>query len=274
MNREKNPKPPSVLEELPYWLFFLIAAAVIVLALLALSDTHRPIVFAVSSGIFVTVRVTIIAFALSLFLGTVVALGLVARQRWLREAVTAYVEVMRGIPMLVLLYFIAFAAGPMIVNGYAGLFRPVIDLGLLPEITLRDFGFEWRAITALTLGYSAFIAEVVRGGILSIDKGQSEAGLALGLSRWQALRLIVLPQAFKNMLPPLGNDLVSMLKDSSLVSALGVSDITQIGKTASAASFLFFETYTVVAIYYLMMTIGLSLLVRRLEKRLRKNEAR
>lgn len=267
-----TPKPPSLLSELPYWLFILIAAALVILAIMFASETHRPIVYAVADGVLVTVRVTIIAFALSLALGTLVALGLVSRRRWLREALTAYVEVMRGVPMLVLLYYVAFAAGPAIVGGYGEVFKPLIDMGLLPAITLRDFGFEWRAVTALTLGYSAFIAEVVRGGIESVAKGQSEAAQALGLPRWKTLRFIVLPQAFKNMLPPLGNDLVSMLKDSSLVSALGVGDITQIGKTYSAATFLFFETYTVVAIYYLLMTIGLSLLVRRLEKRLRRNE--
>jgi polar amino acid transport system permease protein len=86
------------------------------------------------------------------------------------------------------------------------------------------------------------------------------------------MRQVILPQAFKTMLPPLGNDLISMLKDSSLVSVLGVGDITQLGKTYSAATFLFFETYTVVAIFYLAMTIGLSVLVRRLEARLRGSE--
>ena len=157
---------------------------------------------------------------------------------------------------------------------YARLFAPLIEAGLAPAINIRDFGFEWRAILALTLGYSAFIAEVVRGGIEAVPAAQTEAAQALGLSRWQALRLIVLPQAFKTMLPPLGNDLVSMLKDSSLVSVLGVGDITQIGKTYSAATFLFFETYTVVAFFYLVMTIGLSVLVRRLERRMRANDAR
>ena len=119
-----------------------------------------------------------------------------------------------------------------------------------------------------------FRSEVVRGGIEAVPATQSEAAAALGLSRWRAMRLVILPQAFRTMLPPLGNDLVSMLKDSSLVSVLGVGDITQIGKTYSAATFLFFETYTVVAFFYLVMTIGLSLLVRRLERRLRASHAR
>jgi polar amino acid transport system permease protein len=247
----------------------------LLVAVAGLADPrYRAIFTAIGQGLWVTLRVTAIAFALSLLLGTLIALGLVSRRAAVREALKAYVEVMRGVPMLVLLYYIAFALGPALVGAYASLLAPVIAAGLLPEITIRDFGFEWRAIFALTLGYSAFIAEVVRGGIEAVPAAQSEAAAALGLSRWQAMRLVVLPQAFRTMLPPLGNDLVSMLKDSSLVSVLGVGDITQIGKTYSAATFLFFETYTVVAFFYLVMTIGLSVLVRRLERRLAVAERR
>jgi polar amino acid transport system permease protein len=257
----------------PWWAVFLAGIAV-VLAVLGLADEHyRAIFTAVGRGLLVTVRVTIIAFAASLVLGTAIAFGLVSRRRWLAEAMKAYVEVMRGVPMLVLLYAIAYAAGPAIIEAYGRIFARVIDGGLLPAVTLRDFGFEWRAILALTLGYSAFIAEVVRGGIEAVPVTQTEAAQALGLRRWQTMRLVVLPQALKTMLPPLGNDLVAMLKDSSLVSVLGVGDISLIGKTYSAATFLFFDTYMVVAFFYLVMTIGLSLLVRRLERRMRSNEA-
>lgn len=232
-------------------------------------ETYRSIFRSVGQGLLVTIRVTIIAFLLSLVTGTLLALALVSRSTVVNQAARAYVEVMRGVPMLVLLYYIAFAVGPALVAGYASLFGPLVEAGLMPAISVRDFGFEWRAILALTAGYSAFIAEVVRGGIDSVPKAQSEAAFALGLTRWQTMRLVVLPQALKTMLPPLGNDLVSMLKDSSLVSVLGVGDITQIGKTYSAATFRFFETYTVVALFYLVMTIGLSVLARRLEARLR-----
>jgi polar amino acid transport system permease protein len=94
-----------------------------------------------------------------------------------------------------------------------------------------------------------------------------EAARSLGLSRWQAMRKVVLPQALRNVLPPLANDFVAMLKDSALVSALGVQDITQLGKVYSASTFMFFETYNVVAFLYLVMTIGLSLCIRGLERR-------
>jgi polar amino acid transport system permease protein len=141
-------------------------------------------------------------------------------------------------------------------------------MGLVGELRVRDVSLLWRAIIALTIGYSAFIAEVFRAGILAVDKGQIEAAEALGLSGYQRFRLVVLPQAIRIILPPLGNDFVAMVKDSSLVSVLGVADITQMGKVYAAGSFRFFETYNIVAYTYLVMVIGLSLALRALERRL------
>jgi polar amino acid transport system permease protein len=145
-------------------------------------------------------------------------------------------------------------------------------LGLDPLRT-RDFSLMWRAIIALMIGYSAFIAEVFRAGLLSVEKGQVEAAKALGLNGWLRFRLVVFPQAFRTIMPPLGNDFIAMIKDSSLVSVLGVTDITQLGKVTAAGNFRYFETYNVVALIYLMMTISLSLLLRRLERRLRARYA-
>ena len=137
-------------------------------------------------------------------------------------------------------------------------------------IRTRDFTLLWRAILALTIAYSAFIAEVFRAGLQSVDQGQIEAANALGLSRWQRFRLIVFPQAFRTILPPLGNDFIAMVKDSSLVSVLGVLDVTQLGKVTAAGNFRYFETYNVVALIYLVMTISLSLVLRRIEQRMRE----
>ncbi len=134
----------------------------------------------------------------------------------------------------------------------------------------RDFPLLWRAIIALTLAYSAFLAEIFRAGLQSVDRGQIEAAKALGLNRWQRFRHIVFPQAFRTILPPLGNDFVAMVKDSSLVSVLGVADITQLGKVTAAGNFRYFETYNVVALIYLTMTITLSLVLRRIEARMRR----
>jgi len=266
------PRATAARRRLLWWVIGLPALAALGATLDLDQGTYGAIIRAVAQGLAVTVRVTAAAFLAALVAGTLVALALVSHRPWLARAARAYVEVMRGVPMLVLLYYIAFAVGPAVVSLYAHLCARLIEAGLLPEVTIRDFGFEWRAILALTIGCSAFIAEVIRGGIAAVPSEQSEAAHALGLGRRQTMRLVVLPQAFKAMLPPLGNDLVSMLKDSSLVSVLGVGDITQIGKTYSAATFLFFETYTVVAVFYLTMTIGLSLVVRRLEYRLRTTE--
>jgi polar amino acid transport system permease protein len=272
--KQNPPKPSSILSRVPWWLVILCTLGLVLVACGLASEQYRTIFAIVGQGLFVTIRVTVIAFVASLVLGTIIALGLVAHSRWLAESIKAYVEIMRGVPMIVLLYYIAFAIGPALIDGYAALFGKMIAAGFMPAITIRDFSFEWRAIFALTLAYSAFIAEIVRGGIQSIQVGQSEAAYALGLSRFKTMRLIVLPQAFKTMTPPLGNDLISMLKDSSLVSVLGIADITQNGKTYTASTFLFFQTYTVVAFFYLVMTISLTLLVRRLERRMRRNEVR
>ncbi|KPU83502.1 amino acid ABC transporter, partial [Marinosulfonomonas sp. PRT-SC04] len=122
---------------------------------------------------------------------------------------------------------------------------------------------------ALMIGYSAFIAEVFRAGILSVDEGQVEAAKALGLGGWHRFRFIVFPQALRTIMPPLGNDFIAMVKDSSLVSVLGVLDIAQLGKVTAAGNFRYFETYNVVALLYLLMTVSLSLMLRKLERWMR-----
>jgi polar amino acid transport system permease protein len=180
------------------------------------------------------------------------------------------VEIVRGIPVLVLLFYIAFVGAPQAVGLWNWAFAWPIEAGLWPSITVRNFDMTWRAITALTISYSAFLAEIFRAGIEAVPKGQTEAAASLGLTRLQVLRRVVLPQAVRTVLPPLGNDFVAMIKDSALVSVLGVQDITQLGKVYSASTFLFFETYNVVAYLYLVMTLSLSLLVRGLEARLKR----
>ena len=190
----------------------------------------------------------------------------------LRQIARFYVEIIRGIPILVLLFWIAFAGVPAFVAGWNWLAAPLREAGLVGELLVRDVSLLMRAVLALTIGYSAFIAEVFRAGIQSVEAGQVEAAKALGLSRFQRFRLIVMPQAIRTILPPLGNDFVAMVKDSSLVSVLGVADITQLGKIYAAGSFRFFETYSVVAYIYLMLTVSLSIALRSLEKRMRKGK--
>ena len=262
------PNTNSAKREIPYWLLAAILCTTIIFWSLFADEGYQTIFFALSRGITTTLYVTLVAFTLSVVLATVVVLGRISSSRILREVSTFYIEIVRGIPMLVLLFYIAFVGAPWFVDVFNQAFAPLIDLGLFGKMTVRGFDFTWRAIIALTISYSAFIAEIFRAGIEAVDRGQVEASKALGLSRWQAFRLVVAPQAFKLILPPMGNELIAMIKDSALVSVLGVQDITQLGKVYSASTFKFFETYNVVAFLYLVMTISLTLVVRWVENRL------
>jgi polar amino acid transport system permease protein len=261
--------PPPGRREIPYWLLAAFFLAVLFGWLIVSNGNYAIIFHALRKGIFVTLWVSAVAFALACALGLVAALGRRSRFRAIREVATFYVEIVRGIPVLVLLFYIAFVGAPQFVALWNAAFAGPIEAGYFPAIGVRGFDMTWRAIVALTISYSAFLAEIFRAGIEAIPRGQVEAAQTLGLGRGQTFRLVVLPQAIRIVIPPLGNDFVAMIKDSALVSALGVQDITQLGKVYSASTFLFFETYNVVAFLYLVMTIGLSLLVRGLERRLK-----
>ena len=258
----------------PWWLAALGVIAVALAGVIAVNGVYAQVFTTLSKGIAVTVFVTLTAFALAIMLGLVFALLGLSDSRILREIARFYIEVIRGIPMLVLLFYIAFVGAPAIVALYNAVMSPLFAAGLIEPMQVRDFSLMWRAIIALTIGYSAFIAEIFRAGIQSVDKGQIEAAKALGLSRAQRFRLVVFPQALRVVFPPLSNDFVAMVKDSSLVSVLGVADITQMGKVYASGSFRFFETYSIVAYVYLMLTIGLSLLLRGVERRMRRRIVR
>lgn len=256
--------------ERPWWLYaFLTLAAAAGLAI-AFSGLYAQVFLIVAKGIGVTVFVTLVAFAFATALGLLIALLGLSGYVALRQIARFYIEIVRGIPILVLLFYVAFVGAPAFVGLVNFLLSPLINAGLTDTIMVRDFSLMWRAIIALTIGYAAFIAEIFRAGIESVDEGQIEAAKALGLGRFQRFRLIVFPQAIRTIFPPLSNDFVSMVKDSSLVSVLGVADITQMGKVYAASSFRFFETYSIVAYVYLILTIGLSLVLRGIERRMRK----
>ena len=256
--------------EFPYWLLVAIFLAVLFTWLFVADGKYSLIFAALRKGVFTTVWVSAVAFALACIVGLVVAVAKRSRLRVVREVATFYVEIVRGIPVLVLLFYVAFVGAPAMVWAWNAALAWPIAAGLLPGLTIRGFDMTARAIFALTVSYSAFLSEIFRAGIESVPKPQVEGAYALGLKRGVTLRFVVLPQAIRTVLPPLGNDFVAMIKDSALVSALGVQDITQLGKVYSASTFLFFETYNVVAFLYLVMTIGLSLLVRGLEARLKR----
>ena len=240
-----------------------------------LTDVDYRIIFdAVLRGVWVTIYVCLVAYFFALLFGLVLGLMRLSGNRIRHEVGTFYIEIVRGVPMLVILYYVAFVGTPVIVDAINWSGTELVALGmsrvgsLLAEFSIRRLDFTARAIIALVIGYSAFIAEIFRAGIESIERGQMEAARSLGMSHWQAMRFIILPQAIRRVLPPLGNDFVAMLKDSALVSVLGVPDITQMGKVYAAGTFKFFETYNVVAFLYLVMTVALSLLVRGIERRM------
>jgi len=261
----------AFLSRLPWWLVALVLLGAWGMASVFSSPDYRVIFGAVSRGLGVTISVSLIAYAASMVLGLGLGLLRSSRFRPAREAATFYVELVRGLPMLVILYYIAFVGAPALAQGINVLLAPLIRAGLVQPLLARSFDFATRAVIALTLGYAAFISEIFRAGIESVDKGQIEAAEALGLTRGQVLRRIVLPQALRNVLPALANEFVAIVKDSALVSALGVQDITQLGKVYAASTFRFFETYNAVAFFYLCLTVSLSLLVRALERRLKRS---
>jgi polar amino acid transport system permease protein len=260
-------------KDFPWWLVAAVAVAVLVAIVIATNDIYSQVFSIVLKGVGITIFVTVVAFAMASALGLAIALMALSRSRLLAQAARFYVEIIRGIPILVLLFWIAFAGVPAFVAGWNALSAPLREAGLLGEMQVRDVSLLWRAVIALTIAYSSFIAEIFRAGIQAVDIGQIEAAKALGLSRYRRFRHVVWPQAFRTILPPYSNDFVAMVKDSSLVSVLGVADITQMGKVYAAGSFRFFETYSIVAYIYLILTVGLSIALRRLERRMRSRGA-
>jgi len=256
--------------DFPYWLVALGILGAAIAAVIIASDLYAQVFLTVAKGLGVTVFVTLVGFALATLLGLAIALCGLSDSRVLRQFSRFYVELIRGIPVLVLLFYIAFVGAPGFVWVWNFLTAPLASQGLIEPMLVRDVSLMWRAIIALMIAYSAFIAEIFRAGIQSVDKGQIEAAKALGLTRFQRFRLIVFPQALRTIFPPLSNDFVAMVKDSSLVSVLGVADITQMAKVYASGSFRFFETYSIVAYIYLVLTIGLSLLLRQVEKHMRR----
>lgn len=272
----------DTLSGLPWWLLILVLAAIFLIYNFYTDATYNEVWNFLKSGILVTIRVTLIAYAFAMTLGLLTGLARVSSNVILYNIATLYVQIMRGLPILVNLLYVAFVFIPGILILVNGLGSWLADLGLLqPENTLAMLGnrragleisFEIRAIIALALSYGAFESEIFRAGIESIGRGQMEAARSLGMSYAQAMRHIILPQAVRRVLPPLGNDFIAMLKESSLVSALGVQDITQLGRLYAASSFEYLKTYNMVAFIYLTMTILLSMAVKAMEVRLKTDD--
>lgn len=197
-------------------------------------------------GVWVTLKVTGISLVLSMSLGMVAGQLRLSKHAWIRIPVTAYIDFFRTTPMLVQLVWIFYVL-PMVVG-------------------VRTTDFQ-SGILALSLNYAAFFAEIFRAGVTSINLGQSHAGAALGMTNFQIMRRIVYPQVFRRMLPPIGSMVVSLLKDSSLVSVIGIADLMHQGQNVIAWTFRSIETMTVVAFMYLFLTYPIAWFSDYLHKR-------
>jgi polar amino acid transport system permease protein len=261
------------IDRFPWWfVMILLVAAFTFVMVFTQADFYEAFTF-IRVGLGVTISTTFAAFAGALVLGMLAGLGRISRSMVFRNLSTLYVEIIRGIPMLVLIFFIALVLVPASTTALQqfGVWLNEIGVGaiggVLAAIDNKNIPMQLRAIVALSITYGAFSAEIFRAGIQSINKGQLEAARSQGMTYWQAMRYIILPQAVKNVLPALGNDFVSMLKDSSLVSVLAVRDITQVARLYAGQTFRFPEAYSTLAVLYLTMTVILSLGVKALEKR-------
>ncbi len=203
------------------------------------------------SGLKVTVVITFFSVLTGLVIGTIVGLARLSDNRFLCGLTTAYVEIIRGTPLMVQLFLIYYAL-------------PEIGIHLPPMIA------GW---VAYSINSGAYVSEVVRGGIQSIDSGQMEAARSLGMSWWQGMRYVVLPQAFRNIMPPLGNEFIMLLKDSSLMAVIAVPEVMRyanlmVGRKGGYA----LPIYVTAGLLYLVLTLPLSLVVRRAERGLAKGD--
>ena len=232
-----------------WWIAVLSAITFIIGAAILKPDPYAEILTFVSDGLIATFQMTIVSMTFSLILGLFAGLGRSSRVNWINTLASLYVEVIRGIPLLVQLFWIYYALSRF------------IQLG--PQVS---------AVLGLTICYGAYIGETFRAGIQSIPKGQMEASRALGLSRTQSMRHVIVPQAIRIVLPPVGNEFIAMLKDSSLVSVLAISDLLRRGREYASRTFAYFATYTLVALIYLLVTLIFSRVVFYIEQGMSRQE--
>jgi len=257
-------KPPiTAASRLPkfdnWWLLVLAVFALVSLLVFSSPDPYQRILVFVSDGILVTIRLTAISFVLVLFLGLIVALGRLSKINFIRGTTTVYVEIIRGIPVLVQLFFWYFAF-PAIVQDLGRNFniQQLINYRANPNA---------MAILGLTVCYAAYMSEVYRAGIQSISKGQMEAARSMGMNYLQAMRYIILPQAVRVILPPVGNEFITLLKDTALVSTVAVADLTRRGREFMAANFNPLPTWLMISLLYLILTLVSARVVNYIEEK-------
>jgi len=244
-----DPDDPGLISA--WWIALIGTVSLLIILPLVKPDPYAKILSFVPDGILVTFKVTIASISLALVIGLLTGLGRLSKNRFINLMASLYVEVVRGIPLLVQLFYIYFALGRIV---------------RVPDIV--------AAVIAMAICYGAYMGEVFRAGIKSIDYGQTEAALSLGFNGRQTMAYVVLPQAWRTILPPVGNEFIALLKDTSLVSILAVADILRRGREYASESFNYFETYTMIALIYLLITLILSRLISSMEHRLSHYERR
>ncbi|MBN1572968.1 MAG: amino acid ABC transporter permease [Deltaproteobacteria bacterium] len=226
------------------WKVSLFAALTTILLLVYFyNNPYFNVLKFVRSGIVITFEVTVAAMILSLILGLLAGLGKLSNNAFIKGIASVYIEVIRGVPLLVQLFYIHFGLGR---------FFQLPPLG--------------SAISAMAICYGAYMGEIFRAGIQSISHGQVEAAKSLGMTNYQTMSKVILPQGFKVILPPIGNEFIALLKDSSLVSIIAVADILRRAREYVSIYFIPFEAYTLVALVYLVITLVLSKVVWNMEK--------
>ncbi len=240
----------------PWWFIGILAFIAFPLFKIFTDDKWNEGFQFIKDGLTLTATVTLGGFVIAMVLGLVVSLGRMSKNTILRNIATFYIELIRGIPVLVTIFMFGLVIVPWMFD----------VLGADQQSILGSKAL--RATIAVGLIYAAFISEVFRAGIESISIGQREAGMAVGLNKLQVFRLVVWPQALKNVFPALGNDLIALLKDSSLVSILAVRELTQMTKLWTGRSFQFFAGFMILAAIYLALTVSLSLALQWYERRL------
>lgn len=241
-----------------WWILVAIVVGLIILLVFTSPDPYRRLLRFVSDGIWRTIYLTVSSFFLVLIFGLIVGLARLSKSRIIRGIATVYVEIIRGIPMMVQIIYWYFAA-PAIIKQIGA------ALNIAAMADYRANGIV-MAIFGLTFGYSAYMSEVYRAGIQSISRGQMEAARSLGMTYFQSMRYVIIPQAVRVILPPVGNEFITLLKDTALVSAVSIAELTRRGREFAAQNFNPIETYTMVALLYLTMTLLATRLVSWLEK--------
>lgn len=245
---------PIAWGSIPWWAVILGFVGIFVAWSVLTSEAYMRAFAFIIDGVRLTLQVTVISYLIALVVGLIFGLMRVSDNPVFYAASTLYVEVMRGVPLLVIILYVGFVVTPRLRDATDG----NINLQGVPA-----------AILAISICYGAYMAEVYRGGIESIERGQMEAARSLGMNYMQAMRHVILPQAVRRVLPPLGNNLISMLKDSSLISVIALNDLLQTGRLYVSRTYRAFEGYNTVALLYLVMTLFLSLMVRLVERKAR-----